>query len=214
MDISALDQGAVWAQIAPAIEARHREIAERMGGPAANGAVQATDAVAERPVGQASDANTQRYGGNAQNTDPQTPQKTSSGAEVGPDGLTNAERAMVEKLSARDAEVRRHEQAHMMVGGQYASAPSYTYQSGPDGNRYAIGGEVRIDVSPVRGDPQATINKMEVVKAAALAPAEPSPADRQIASYADQMMARATAELMELRFAQQQGETEGLDLRA
>ncbi|MEL7154829.1 MAG: putative metalloprotease CJM1_0395 family protein, partial [Pseudomonadota bacterium] len=115
-------------------------------------------------------------------------------ATEGADGLTDAEREQVERLKARDAEVRRHEQAHAAVGGQYASAPSYTFQQGPDGRRYAVGGEVQIDVAPVAGDPEATIEKMGVVKAAALAPAEPSAADRRVAALADAQRLQAVAE--------------------
>ncbi|MEM9061174.1 MAG: putative metalloprotease CJM1_0395 family protein [Pseudomonadota bacterium] len=115
------------------------------------------------------------------------------------DGLTDAEREQVKKLKARDAEVRRHEQAHAAVGGQYASAPTYTFQLGPDGRRYAIGGEVKIDIAPVPGDPEATIDKMTVVKAAALAPAEPSAADRRVASLADAQRLEAVAELAQQR---------------
>lgn len=115
------------------------------------------------------------------------------------DGLTDAERELVDELRARDAEVRRHEQAHAAVGGQYASAPSYTFQLGPDGRRYAIGGEVQIDVAPVAGDPEATIDKMTVVKAAALAPAEPSSADRRVASLADAQRLEAVSELATLK---------------
>eukprot|EP01026_Neomeris_dumetosa_P052371 TRINITY_DN46319_c0_g1_i8.p1 TRINITY_DN46319_c0_g1~~TRINITY_DN46319_c0_g1_i8.p1 ORF type:complete len:240 (-),score=28.68 TRINITY_DN46319_c0_g1_i8:18-737(-) len=36
-------------------------------------------------------------------------------------------------LSARDREVRAHEQAHAAVGGLYAGAPTYQYERGPDG---------------------------------------------------------------------------------
>ena len=119
--------------------------------------------------------------------------------EQSADGLTDAERDQVEKLKARDGEVKRHEQAHAAVGGQYAGAPTYTYQLGPDGRRYAIGGEVQIDVAPVPGDPEATIDKMTVVKAAALAPAEPSAADRQVASLADAQRLEAVAQLSQKR---------------
>lgn len=111
------------------------------------------------------------------------------------DGLTEAEQEVVEKLRARDVEVRRHEEAHARVGGQYAGQPSYSYQTGPDGKRYAIGGEVPIDVAPVPDDPEATIEKMRVVKAAALAPAEPSGADRRIAALADAQRLQAQADL-------------------
>ncbi|OCQ19611.1 catalase [Pseudoalteromonas luteoviolacea] len=99
------------------------------------------------------------------------------------------------ELKDRDREVRLHEQAHARVGGQYAGAPSYEYQRGPDGNNYAVGGQVMIDVAPIEGDPQQTIEKMQTVRAAALAPAEPSGADRAIAADATSKIATAQAEL-------------------
>jgi hypothetical protein len=126
-------------------------------------------------------------------------------------GLSDSERQVVVQLKARDAEVRAHEQAHQSVGGQYAGSASYTYQSGPDGRQYAIGGEVPINVAPVQGDPQATIDKMQVVKAAALAPAEPSSADRQIAALADAQRAQAMADLRALRTEEMRG---GVDITA
>lgn len=101
----------------------------------------------------------------------------------------------IKELKARDTEVRIHEQAHAAVGGQYAGSPSYEYQRGPDGTNYAVGGEVQIDVAEIEGDPQATIEKMQTVRAAALAPAEPSGADRSIAADATQKLAAAQAEL-------------------
>lgn len=121
--------------------------------------------------------------------------------------LTEEEKALVEELKARDREVRAHEQAHARVGGQYAGAPRYEYQVGPDGKRYAVGGSVSIDVAPIPGDPEATIQKMEQVKAAALAPAEPSAADRKVAARADQQRAEAQAQLIEERAAERRGET-------
>ncbi|NQY13112.1 MAG: hypothetical protein HRT81_04525 [Henriciella sp.] len=113
-----------------------------------------------------------------------------------PGELSDAEQAQVDKLKARDREVRAHEQAHATVGGQYAGAPSYTYQTGPDNQRYAVGGEVSIDTSPVEGDPEATVDKMEIVIAAALAPAEPSPQDRKVAALAQSQRAQALAEVL------------------
>ena len=109
--------------------------------------------------------------------------------------LSEAEQAQLEQLRARDREVRAHEAAHAAVGGAYASAPSYSYQAGPDGRLYAVGGSVSIDVSPVPGDPAATIVKMRVVRAAALAPAQPSQSDRQVAAQASQEISKATREL-------------------
>lgn len=110
-------------------------------------------------------------------------------------GFSPEELKQLTELKARDREVRAHEQAHQAVGGQYAGAISYTFQRGPDGAQYAVGGEVSIDVSPVTGDPQATIEKMRVVRAAALAPAEPSGQDRAVAAEAMQVMLKAQAEV-------------------
>lgn len=119
-----------------------------------------------------------------------------------------AEQREISELQARDQEVRTHEQAHATVGGRYAGAPSYEYQQGPDGKRYAVGGEVQIDLAPIPGDPAATIQKMQQVKAAALAPAEPSAADRSVASTAQQRLIAAQAELIASKAPQaQQNET-------
>jgi len=105
------------------------------------------------------------------------------------------EQQQLAELKKRDAEVRAHEQAHASVGGSLAGAPSYEFETGPDGEKYAVGGEVQIDVSEVAGDPQATIAKMQQVRAAALAPAEPSGPDRQIANEAQQKLLKAQADL-------------------
>lgn len=110
-------------------------------------------------------------------------------------GLSEQELKQLSELKSRDREVRAHESAHQAVGAQYAGSVSYTYQRGPDGAQYAVGGEVSIDVAPVQGNPQATIEKMRVVRAAALAPAEPSGQDRAVAAQAMQLMLQAQAEL-------------------
>ncbi|MDF3126929.1 putative metalloprotease CJM1_0395 family protein [Rheinheimera sp. 1928-s] len=106
-----------------------------------------------------------------------------------------AEQKRIAELKARDREVKIHEQAHAAIGGQYASAPSYEYETGPDGQQYAVGGEVRIDISEIPNDPRATIQKMQQVKAAALAPAEPSGADRSVAAQASRTLMEAQADL-------------------
>lgn len=118
-------------------------------------------------------------------------------------GLSEAEQSVVRELAARDREVRDHEQAHARVGGQYAGEPTYIYQTGPDGRSYAVGGAVSIDTAPVRNDPQATIQKMEIVKSAALAPAEPSAADRRIAALAEAQKLQAIGDLRAAETAEQ-----------
>ncbi len=101
---------------------------------------------------------------------------------------------VVAKLQARDAEVRAHEMAHASAGGGLAGSMSFSYQTGPDGRRYAVGGEVSIDVGAER-DPKATIAKMQRVRAAALAPAQPSGQDRAVAAAAAAQASQAQAEL-------------------
>jgi hypothetical protein len=112
-----------------------------------------------------------------------------------PDGLSADEQNLARQMAARDREMRRHEQAHAQAGGTHAGSPTFSYKIGPDGRRYASGGEVAIDTTPVRDDPEATIAKMLIVKAAALAPAAPSMPDRRIAAQADTIRLAALAEL-------------------
>tara|TARA_R110002074_G_scaffold199023_1_gene366749 strand:- start:11460 stop:12353 length:894 start_codon:yes stop_codon:yes gene_type:complete len=134
---------------------------------------------------------------NSLNAKSQGGEEGKEGEESKSSGLTLSEDEfkMIEDLKMRDREVKAHEQAHKSVGGQYTGAISYSYQAGPDGKRYAVGGEVPIDVSPVSGDPQATMTKMTIVRAAATAPAEPSAQDQSVAAQAAMLLAEAQSEL-------------------
>jgi hypothetical protein len=115
----------------------------------------------------------------------------------------------VAELASQDREVRAHEQAHAAAAGAYLrGGPRYEYVTGPDGNRYAVSGEVSIDTSEIAGDPEATLRKAQVVQAAANAPAEPSSQDRAVAAQAAQMAAKATAELARRRYQESSGEAE------
>jgi len=103
---------------------------------------------------------------------------------------------MITQLEARNRDVLAHEASHMAAAGAYSrGAASYTYQIGPDGKPYAIGGEVSIDMSPVQGNPRATITKMMAIRAAALSPADPSGQDISVAAAASQIEAQARAQL-------------------
>jgi len=108
--------------------------------------------------------------------------------------LSPQQQAAVRQLETADREVRQHEQAHLAAAGGYArSGASYMYTTGPDGKRYATGGEVSIDVSTAR-TPQATIQKMETVKRAAVAPSNPSAQDRAVYAEAQQIEIQAQQE--------------------
>ncbi len=105
-----------------------------------------------------------------------------------------ADEQKVQELKDRDREVRAHEQAHASVGGQYAGSPSYEFETGPDGRQYAVGGEVSIDISEA-SDPEDTLRKMQQVRAAALAPNEPSPQDLRVAGEASRKAQEARADI-------------------
>jgi len=109
---------------------------------------------------------------------------------------SESEQQKITELTQRDAEVIAHEMAHSATGGQYAGAPNYSYETGPDGSKYAVSGEVSIDTSVVANDPQATLRKAQQIKAAALAPAEPSSQDRRVAAQADQMSQQARQDIL------------------
>ncbi|MBP7628021.1 MAG: hypothetical protein RLZZ220_2301 [Pseudomonadota bacterium] len=111
------------------------------------------------------------------------------------EGLSEADLKIVSELKARDRVVRAHEMAHMAAGaGIVTRGASFSYQTGPDGQRYAVGGEVGINTSPGR-TPEETLAKSDRIRAAALAPAEPSGQDLRVAAEATQMAAEARQEL-------------------
>ncbi len=121
-----------------------------------------------------------------------TKTKKSNGKE-----LTRGEEMQISKLKARDAEVRAHEAAHLAVAGSLAAGgASYTYQQGPDGKMYAIGGEVPINLSK-GATPEQTAANMRKVRAAALAPSNPSGQDLKIASTAAMLEMKARMEIAE-----------------
>ena len=94
-----------------------------------------------------------------------TPDKAANGLQ-----LDEHEQREVERLKARDRE------------------------RGPDGVSYATGGEVGIDTSAGR-TPEETLQRARIIRAAAMAPAEPSGQDRAVAAKAAQMETQARAEM-------------------
>lgn len=122
--------------------------------------------------------------------------ESDSAKSAGKVQLDRQEIEQLQELKRRDKEVRSHEQAHLSAAGQYArGGMSFTFQKGPDGVAYAVGGEVGIDLGE-ETTPEATLLKMQIIKRAALAPAIPSGADRQIAARAVAEEAEARQEML------------------
>lgn len=133
---------------------------------------------------------------NAQNTQKRSETTTARESKRGEEEVAQQQQIdrEVVRLKQIDREVRAHEQAHKAVGGRYAGPARFDYQQGPDGRNYAVGGEVSIDISKER-EPEATITKMQIVRAAAMAPAKPSGQDMQVAATATKIESEARQEL-------------------
>jgi hypothetical protein len=111
--------------------------------------------------------------------------------------LSATQRQELALLQQRDSEVRAHEAAHIAAGGSVVSgAASFSYQKGPDGRLYAIGGEVPISSSG-GSTPEEKIRIAQQIQASALAPANPSPQDLKVASSAVMLELQARQELQE-----------------
>ena len=131
-----------------------------------------------------------------------TAQETGTPPESNPTELTDEEVREVQELRARDRVVRQHEQAHIAAGGPFIrGGPTFTFETGPDGRQYAVGGEVSIDTSK-EATPERTLIKAQTVRRAALAPAEPSGQDRAVAAKASQLEAQARREISLSRLPQ------------
>ncbi len=136
----------------------------------------------------------------ANQTEEQDSQTTTESSETTTEQLTQEELRVVDQLQQIDQEVRSHEMAHIAAGGSLiTSGASFTYQQGPDGQNYAVGGEVSIDTSAVPGDPEATAQKMRQIRSAALAPGNPSSQDLKVASSASSEVAKAMSEITMLQ---------------
>lgn len=124
--------------------------------------------------------------------------RQSDAAETGATNrLSPEEQKELAELKKTDRKVRQHEQAHLAAAaGLAVSGAQFEYKRGPDGVMYAVGGEVNIDTSPVRGDPRATLEKAQRIERAAQAPADPSAQDRKVAAQARQMAAQARLDLL------------------
>jgi len=163
-----------------------------------------------KPTPQISETENRRQKENLANSKGQAKQPETTTSGINNKALTAEEMQILDELKQIDTQVRQHETAHIAAGGSYiTSGATFSFQRGPDGNNYAIAGEVSIDSSPVPGDPQATLRKMRQIKHAALAPADPSAQDLKVASKASSTAAKALSELMVLKAKERLSASEG-----
>jgi SprA-related family len=145
---------------------------------------------AQRRLGEPQDDTTAATDGNGTGEAKQAGAEKTDQATGAGKKLTPREEQVVHKLQARDTAVRAHEAAHMAAAGGLGGGASYSYETGPDGQRYAVGGEVPVQLASGR-TPDETIRNAQTVRAAALAPADPSAQDMAVAAQASQMEAQA-----------------------
>lgn len=103
----------------------------------------------------------------------------------------------IARLKAAAQQALRNRAAQMAAGGAVVSnGATYAYSIGPDGQLYATGVTLSYDTTPVTDNPQATIQKMQRVRAAALASSTPTAADYAAAATATQVEMDARLELV------------------
>ena len=113
--------------------------------------------------------------------------------------LSKEELKELRELQSRDRQVRNHEQAHVAASGSIAtSGPTYEYEQGPDGRKYAVGGSVSYNVPPA-DSPEEELRLAQQLRRMALAPMDPSPKDRATAAKAAAKEAKASREIREER---------------
>lgn len=164
----------------------------------------AADQVAQRP-GQNNASKTVSANQQNEDTSSNSAERTEAGKS---ESLSAEDQRIVENLEKRDREVRAHEAAHLSAAGGLAQGGArLQYTNGPDGRRYATSGEVSIDTSKA-DTPQASIIKAQRIRAAALAPAQPSAQDQRVSAQASQMAVAARAEAANEQRAERQEDQE------
>lgn len=107
---------------------------------------------------------------------PETGAPTASAVKSA-DELSPADAATVRDLQARDASVRREEQAHAAAAGAMAGPIRYEFATGPDGRRYVVNGSVPIRGGVATAGPEAAARDGRKLAAAAMSAQAPSAAD-------------------------------------
>ena len=121
--------------------------------------------------------------------------------------LSAQEQEKVRELKESDTRVRAHEMAHKAAAGSLAAGgPYYDLQRGPDGQNYAVGGEVPIRL-PETNDYKQALKDAQQAERAALAPADPSPDDYAAAAAFRQRAVEARSKLS--KEAQDEGTAKG-----
>ncbi|MGF1484330.1 MAG: putative metalloprotease CJM1_0395 family protein [Opitutales bacterium] len=120
-----------------------------------------------------------------------------------PERLSDEEQKQLDVLQERDHKVRAEQIAEAVRSG-LAAQVHFIYRTGPDGNRYAVDGQVEHDVA-ASFSPEKTIERARELRAAILSSPDPSPKDLQVVAEIDRLEKEALRELRKSEASAEEG---------
>ena len=117
--------------------------------------------------------------------------------------LSSEEQQQLRDLERRDQQVRTRDMAFIAAAGGAAGSYSVEYETGPDGRRYAVGADIKLDTSE-GATPEQTLAKARALRAATMSARGESSTDASATAKAVRMEAEARAEIERERAAERQ----------
>jgi hypothetical protein len=122
--------------------------------------------------------------------------------------MSSDELQQLRELERRDLQVRTRDMAFIAAAGGAAGSYSLEYETGPDGRRYAVGADIKLDTSE-GATPEQTLAKARALRAATMSARGESSSDASAAAKAVRMEAEARAQIEHERAAERQAAIEG-----
>jgi hypothetical protein len=117
--------------------------------------------------------------------------------------LSHEELQKLRELERKDQQVRTRDMAFLAAAGGAAGSVSLEYETGPDGRRYAVGADIKLDTS-AGATPEQTMAKARALRAATMSARSDSSTDASAAAKAVRMEAEARAEIERERAAERE----------
>jgi hypothetical protein len=117
--------------------------------------------------------------------------------------LSAEELQKLRELERKDQQVRTRDMAFLAAAGGAAGSVALEYETGPDGRRYAVGADIKLDTS-AGATPEQTLAKARALRAATMSARSDSSADASAAAKAVRMEAEARAEIERARAAERE----------
>lgn len=98
------------------------------------------------------------------------------------------------RLELSQTHIQRHVESHLAVTTQHSSPPNYHYRPF-DGELFVVSGDIVFETSAEPNNPQATLEKAQLIRMASMAPAGPTLQDRNASLQAIMMAVQAKGEI-------------------